>query len=934
MLTRDKEKKRVTTAAMIILFSSLLMACNPPLAVPTPTAGPFVDIVDVSPDQPTVEIVDVSPDQSSLDATDPDGASGGRGNGLGSDSSGNRFYLASEWGGLFKSTDNGLTWSHLDGHLPTVTWDVAVDPSDFNRVYATSFYDGKVASSAGINISDDGGMTWTHPPSVTPPVGFCANPARRTEPSAFGISIDPDTPQNVYVGTNCGLAVSTDSGATWTYIDPTPSDPADNIWDVVVHNGGIIDLCGDDGHQRSTDGGTTWTTGTGLPTRRGGRCSLAVSPDESYVLFAVFGQRIFESDNGGATWPTEFTNPMPQGRIPFVATNQRAGSNFDLWFGDVQLHRATCTTPSRPNPGGAARCPTNTWTGPFTRDADGHDDVGDILFDPTSTTDACPILFSSDGGVYYNTKSGNPDCHSPKWEQPTITPHALWIFGMAGSDVSGTVSENLYFGTQDNGSFGTSDAGANNPTWINRECCDSFDFVADSTNVLYTVCCFRPPGRANRLFLRGPGLAGGGQIRPNNYPPGLLPGFRSTDIIDQFGPNQYVVVTTQGVFFTNNVGANPIVWNALGAPPFGVCNVRAAVAGGTPTFFIQVGNCNDQTPNAPRAIWSYVGANTTGTWQRVNPPGGTGGFGVYDVDAGNPNRIIAAQLQANANPAMVLTTDGGANWTNLTALDTLMTGGGVFNYRNTRGPTNFTSVNGYPQPTLVAFDPQNANLIVAGGADSGIFLSRDGGTNWTLVTDPISPAESGKPHIPRPEFAYFDHEISSLLETSVNIYIGTRGRGVWRLTQRLLSVFESCLSDPESCFPELGEGLIVLDCTGLEPGEPCRFVDPLPHNCLLKWECPGCEVAELCPPFYHIFLDDLDPRIWEVGLYTGQGELVEFEGFETEEGVVISFRPDEELFSEGEIGDYLLAFRLKPSAELTHYSIQTHIEVGDEPYSP
>jgi hypothetical protein len=917
MLTKVKEKKRVATAVTIILFSSLLVACNPPTYVPTPTHS---------------SLVDISPDQSSLDATDPDGASGGRVNGLGSDSSGSSFYLASEWGGLFKSTDNGLTWSHLDGHLPTVAWDVAVDPSDSNRVYATSFYDGQVASSAGINVSNDGGTTWTHPPSATPPDGFCANPARRTEPSAFGISIDPDTPQKVYVGTNCGLAVSTDSGATWTYFDPTPGDPADNIWDVVVHDGGIIDLCGDDGHQRSTDGGTTWTTsiGAGLPS---GRCSLAVSPDEPYVLFAVVGTTIRESDDGGATWPTILTNPRAQGRIPFVATNKRAGSSFDLWFGDVQLHRATCTTPSPANSGGAARCPTNTWVGPFTRGAGGHDDVGDILFDPNSTTDACPILFSSDGGVYYNTLTSTPGCQSPAWEQPTITPHALWLFAMAGRDVVGAEPEDLYFGVQDNGSFVTSDAGANNPTWTNQECCDSFDFIADATNVLYTVCCWGG-GRANRLFLRGPGLAGGGPIGNNSYPPGNLPGWRAIDIIDQFGPNQYVVVTTQGVFFTNNVGANPIVWNALGAPPVGVCNVRATVAGGTATFFIQVGNCNEAFPNVPRAIWRFVGTNPAGIWQQVNPPGGTGGFGVYGVDAGNPNRIIAAHLQANANPAMVLTTDGGANWINLTALDTLMTGDGVFNYRNTRGPTNFTSVNGYPQPTLVAFDPQNTDLIVAGGADSGIFLSRDGGTNWTLVTDPTSPAESGKPHIPRPEFAYFDHEPTSLSEVLVNIYIGTKGRGVWRLTQQLPSVFELCMKDLEPCLPEFGEHLIELDCTGFELGKPCRFVDPLPHNCLVKWECPGCEVAELCPPFYHIFLDELDPRIWEVGLYTGQGDPVKFDSFEAERGVVISFRPDEELFSEGEIGDYLLAFRLKPSAELTHYSIQTHIEVGDEPYSP
>ena len=148
----------------------------------------------------------------------------------------------------------------------------------------------------------------------------------------------------MFVGTNCGVAISTDSGATWTFVDPTPATPASDVWDVVVHDGGIIDVCGDDGHYRSTNGGASWIGGTGgLPT---GFCSIAVSPDESYVLFVTVGLTspdVFESDDAGASW-TMLINPEagPQGRIPFVRTNQRsntaAGDNiFDLWYGDIPI---------------------------------------------------------------------------------------------------------------------------------------------------------------------------------------------------------------------------------------------------------------------------------------------------------------------------------------------------------------------------------------------------------------------------------------------------------------------------------------------------------------------------------------------------------------------------------------------------------------------
>ncbi|MGB5987881.1 MAG: choice-of-anchor D domain-containing protein [Desulfobacterales bacterium] len=721
-------------------------------------------------------VTDISPNQSTLDPADPDGASGGRVNGIGVDSaSPGTLYAASEWGGLFKSTDTGQNWFHLNGHVPTVTWDVEVDPSNSNRVYATSFYDGRISSQAGISVSTDGGATWIHPAAATPPAGFCTTASRRDEPSAFGISIDPGNASNVYVGTNCGLAISNDSGVNWTFVDPTPADGADNIWDVVVHDGGIIDLCGDDGHQRSTDGGNTWTTAATQPLP-GGRCSLAVSPDESYVLFAVVGTTIFESDDGGQSWPTTYANPTPQGRIPFVATNQRAGATYDLWFGDVSLFRGTCTTPAVPAPGGSQRCNASAaWAGGFTRSTGGHDDCGDIAFDPQVATDACPILFSSDGGVYRNTLGVSPGCHSPQWEQPTVTPHALWHFDFEGVSRPGAASEDLYFGNQDTGSFGSSSGGAASPSWINERCCDGFDVAGDSNRVLSTICCFSPPP-ATRLFISNPGMAGG-SAQINTPPPGNLRSFQQLDSIVNFGPDDYAIVTSQGIFITGDVSAAPVVWTELGSTstPANACGIQAIVIGGVPTFFIKSGGCNGILPGN---IFRYEGIAPGGTWQPINGPG-PGGLGVYDVDPNNANRIIASYLPFGSDPQMVLTLDGGTTWSSLRALDDLMIGGGVFSYNNQRGPTRFTGFNGYPQPTLVAFDPNDPDIVVAGGADSGVFLSTNGGTRWELLTDPFDPGTSGIPHIPRPRYAHFDYDAPG---DDIFLYIGTQGRGSWRIT--------------------------------------------------------------------------------------------------------------------------------------------------------
>ena len=117
-------------------------------------------------------VSDIGPDNSSLDATNPNGASGGRVNGLASHPNNNTtFFAASEWGGLWQTTDAGQNWAPLPGHVPQATWDVEVHPTTPATIFATSYFDGRVNSRAGISVSTDGGVTWTRPATATPPAG-------------------------------------------------------------------------------------------------------------------------------------------------------------------------------------------------------------------------------------------------------------------------------------------------------------------------------------------------------------------------------------------------------------------------------------------------------------------------------------------------------------------------------------------------------------------------------------------------------------------------------------------------------------------------------------------------------------------------------------------------------------------------------------------
>jgi len=708
-------------------------------------------------------ISNISPVTSDRDGSDPNSASGGRVNGLASHPiSTQKFFAASEWGGLFKTEDTGRTWTYVSGHVPQVTWDVEYNPSDGNMIVATSFFDGKTQPLSGINISRDGGITWRVPPTSRPVAADCAVAARTQEPAAFGIAFDPDNNNDIYVGTNCGLAISTDNGVTWNIVDPTPaSNGSQQIYDVIVHNNGIIDICGDEGHFRSTNGGATFAAGAA---EVGGMCSLAVSPDEANVIFRVTGTQIFESRDAGASWPTQFANNVAQGRIPFIKVNDRAGTAFDLWFGDTQLLRAACTTPAN-TASNTARCPaSNSWTNVQTG---GHWDVGDIAFNSSSTVDACPVLFSNDGGIYFNQRTGS-NCHDPRWEQPNQSVTALWLWDMDGDKRLPKAEEGIYMGQQDSGGFGSRDASKNSPSWKSASCCDFFDVEAEENRVVYTMCCFGS-GRGTRMFIDDDKMDGGGEV--NTYPPGNLVGFRDADSLSNYAPNRYAVVTSAGVYFTTNIAAGTITWNNLGSnAPTGACGIYSSqTSNGTPSFIVRAGGCG---LGGSGSLWRLVGASSTANWVQINRAGNSQ-FGAMAVNPKNVNHLIANDL-SGAVPTMVRTFDGGANWTEMPQLNNMLTGNGDFLIQTQTGARPGASA--YPQASMVAINPNDSDMIVAGGQNSGVFISTDGGNSWKLVTDPRTNTAL-RPHISRPLFAHFE----TFHGGHTNLYIGARGRGAWRI---------------------------------------------------------------------------------------------------------------------------------------------------------
>lgn len=827
-----------------------------------------------------ITIDEINPVRSSLHATNANGGSGGRVHSVTADpQDGNVYYAASEWGGLYKSTDRGRNWERLDGFLATAAWRVAVQPGNSRVLVATALFDGRTESRAGILRSSDGGLSWTRPASVTPPAGACADSRAMAELSGFGVAFDPARPERVYAATNCGLALSADGGQTWRYVNPMGAGGARRLVDVIVHPGGI-DVCGDIGHRRSTDGGASWrgptASGTPLP---GGVCSLAVSPHESDVLFATSGTLIFESDDGGGSWSGSYANPARQGRIPFVATNRTGESSFDLWFGDVSLFRAACTLPA----GGAGnRCPAS---GSWVNVSSGaHADAGRVAFDPqppgkrviapacsarcqaarrecvatgqtrpatcTSRLRACearcpatvvkatvcPVLFSNDGGVYRNTRSLHPACQTPAWDQPERTPRSLWLWNLSGAALGGAGQEEAYLLAQDNGAIGTRTAASTPPTWNHSECCDGFGSGASPDQVVYSLGVFNLPP-AVRLYRRGGGMVGGLLLPVASQPPGGIVAFNFGRSIAWVERNVYVVLTGTGLQRTADITAGTVAWRRLGALPAAGCSVSVSRSGGQVSFFVQSGSCDGSGSDR---VFRYDGQAAGGAWSEIAPPviatGQTSRFALFAVDPGNRQSFIAAVV-AGPDLQIMRSANGGTSWARIPGLETRLTANGAFLMRSALGPTGFSpNLSGYAQPTLLAISPLDGRTIVVGGYDSGLHLSLDRGATWTTLTD--NSGDAANPVIPRPRTAHFEAD-----GTTGRLYVGTQGRGAWRITYPLPSSPEAptpcaddCAADRDACLADVGT-----------PGRPTAAQCAQAYaSCARACGTRGCRSSQKC----------------------------------------------------------------------------------------
>ena len=183
-------------------------------------------------------------------------------------------------------------------------------------------------------------------------------------------------------------------------------------------------------------------------------------------------------------------------------------------------------------------------------------------------------------------------------------------------------------------------------------------------------------------------------------------------------------------------------------------------------------------------LFKHTNATTAGAWQQITP---LGRALVWAVAPRDPNRLIAAVPVADGFQ-ILRSNDGGNTWPDrLENLEKMLmkANGAIGETTKGSGADASYRLSEYEQPSLLAIDPLDPDIIVAGGRDSGVFLSTDGGDNWRLLTDPFEgtlkdAADKQIPDLPRPRFAHFKHA-GDVAGGALSLYIGTQGRGVWKI---------------------------------------------------------------------------------------------------------------------------------------------------------
>ncbi|WP_223032166.1 T9SS type A sorting domain-containing protein [Hanstruepera marina] len=366
----------------------------------------------------------------------------------------NTYYSGAPAGGLWKSTDTGITWNTTTDALPQIgVSGIAVDYNDSNTIYiATGDDDAGDSSCVGVMKSTDGGMTWNT--TGLSPVNA---------PSSMNdIYIHPTNSNILWVATSDGVYKTTNAGTAWTNSNGTDNL---NIKDIKVHptNPNIIYAVTTNRFYKSTNGGDTFNViiGHGLPTSSA-RMVIDITPDNPDVVYLLTAnnswgfQGLYKSTNEGA----DFTTVANQTSVGDIFESTQAWYDMALAVSDVdedEVYVGVLNVWKTSN-SGLTFTKINNWNAPFTATYT-HADIHLLRFYNGN------LFVGSDGGFYKSTDS------AASFSDLTASMQISQFYKIAVSKQS---SDKMVGGLQDNGGHAF-----NNNQWQNYYGADGMDTAID-----------------------------------------------------------------------------------------------------------------------------------------------------------------------------------------------------------------------------------------------------------------------------------------------------------------------------------------------------------------------------------------------------------------------------------------------------------------------
>lgn len=238
----------------------------------------------------------------------------------------NLVYVATGSGGIFKTTNGGMSWTPIFERQGTMSvGDIALEPNNPDVIWVGTGEGNprnSVSFGDGVYKSLDGGRTWRH-------LGL------RDSNSINRILLHPTNPNIAYVaaqghiwGANeeRGVFMTTDGGESWKktlYLDTTHGaadlemDPQNpnilyaGMWHFERKPWTFTSGSEKGGVYRSLDGGRTWNKLTnGLP-KLIGRISVRVAPSNANIVYVLLESRegaLYRSDDKGENFQLVYRN--------------------------------------------------------------------------------------------------------------------------------------------------------------------------------------------------------------------------------------------------------------------------------------------------------------------------------------------------------------------------------------------------------------------------------------------------------------------------------------------------------------------------------------------------------------------------------------------------------------------------------------------------